>query len=236
MSSSGHIVLLSRWFNISETLTLSIILHVATLLSVLVVFRRQIWELIKHPFSKQSLHIIVACLSTCVVAIIFKKFLEDSFGGTLLPYCFLITAILLLVTQVVSKKIKFGKPINFKSSVLVGLIQGVAILPGISRSGSTICGALLAKTDREEAADFSFLISLPIIVGSAILDIIKIATSNNSLTHALPLPVGALILSFVVSFIVGVICVKLMRKLTQKNILWPFSIYLVVLAILAFIF
>ncbi len=237
VSSSGHIVLLSRWFNIGETLTLSIILHVATLLSVVVVFHKQIWELIKHPFSKKSLQIVVACVATCIVAIIFKKFFEDSFGGALLPYSFLITAVLLLITQFLTKRVKFGEPVNYKTATLIGLVQGIAILPGISRSGSTICAALLAKTDRKEAADFSFLISLPIIVGSAILDIVEIAKAGStSIISALSMPIGAIVLAFVVAFVVGLLCVKWMRKLTEKNILWPFSIYLVIIAILSFIF
>lgn len=236
VSSSGHIVLLSRWFNIGETLTLSIILHVATLLSVVVVLRKQIWELIKKPFSKQSLQIVVACICTLVVAIVFKTFIENSFGGAILPYCFLITAVLLLITQFLAKRIKMGNSINYKTAALIGLVQGVAILPGISRSGSTICAGLLCKRDRKEAADFSFIISLPIIVGSAVLDIIKIAKSGGEVINSLSLPIGAIILSFAVSFVVGLLCVKWMRKLTEKNILWPFSVYLVIIAILSFIY
>jgi len=235
VSSSGHIVLISRWFNISETLTLSIILHLATLLSVVIVFRRQIWELIKHPFSQKAIQIYISTAATVLIAVIFKKFIEESFGGAILPYCFLITAVLLLITQFVAKKIKIGNPMSNKTALLVGLAQGVAILPGISRSGATICAALINKTDRKDSADFSFIISLPIIIGSAILDIIKIATSGD-IAHALPMPIGALVVAFISAFVIGLLCVKLMRKLTEKNILWPFSIYLVIIAILSFIF
>ena len=236
VSSSGHIVLLSRWFNIGETLTLSIILHVATLLSVVVVFWRPLLALIKKPFSKKSLMVVVACICTGVIAIIFKKFLEDSFGGALLPYCFLVTAVLLLVTQFLTRKIKIGEPLNYKKAALVGLAQGIAILPGISRSGSTICAALLNKTDREEAADFSFIISLPIIIASAVFDIIDLAGSGGNVANALSLPWLAILLAFVIAFVVGVFCVKFMRRLTKKNILWPFSVYLIIIATLAFIF
>lgn len=236
VSSSGHIVLLSRWFNIGETLTLSIILHVATLLSVVVVFWRPILELIKKPFSKKSLMIVLACTCTAVIAIIFKKFFLDSFGGALLPYSFIITAVLLLVTQFLTQKIKIGEPLNYKTATLVGFAQGIAILPGISRSGSTICAALLAKTDREEAADFSFIISLPIIVASAVFDIISLASSGEGVANALSLPWPAILVSFIIAFVVGVFCVKFMRKLTTKNVLWPFSVYLIIIAVLAFIF
>lgn len=235
VSSSGHIVLISRWFNISETLTLSIILHIATLLSVVIVFRRQIWELIKHPFSSTSIQIYISTAATVLIAVIFKKFIEESFGGAILPYCFLITAVLLLITQFVANKIKIGKQMSNKTALMVGLAQGIAILPGISRSGATICAALLNKTDRKESADFSFIISLPIIIGSGILDVIKIFSSGD-IAHALPMPPLALALAFVSAFVVGLVCVKLMRKLTEKNILWPFSIYLVLIAILSFVF
>ena len=177
VSSSGHLVLLSNVFGIEDSLFVSIILHVATLLSVVVVMRKEIFYCIRHPFSQLSMKIVVSTIFTCIVAIALMPFITASFEGAMLPVAFLTSAILLFLSQRLSNG---KKEINYKRAGLIGFAQGLAIFPGLSRSGTTIATGLMAGTKREECAKFSFLISLPIIVGSLMLEIIKICTYSNS--------------------------------------------------------
>ena len=146
VSSSGHLVLLNKLFgNGNNFLFVSILLHVATLFSVCFVLRKEIFELIKHPFSKQTLNIAYATICSFVIVLLFKSFFEDAFGGEYLSICFIITAIILMLSYFKTKSGLYKKydKINWKNSVITGLVQGVAVLPGISRSGSTICSLIL---------------------------------------------------------------------------------------------
>ncbi len=226
ISSSGHLVLLSRVFGVEDSLFVSIILHVATLLSLVVVMRKEIFYCIRHPFSKQSMSIVIATIFTCIVAIILMPFITASFEGAMLPVAFFASAVLLMLSQKLSKQ---GGEINYKRAGIIGLAQGLAIFPGLSRSGTTIASGLLAGGDREECAKFSFLISLPIILGSLLLEIVKISTSGESISVNW---VG-LALSFIVAFIVGVLTIKYMLKLTQKLNFKYFAIYLILIVIVS---
>ncbi len=229
ISSSGHLVLFGKLFNIEETLFVSIILHVATLLSVCIVFRKEIFYMIKHPFSEQTMNLILATIPTCLIALLFMPFIENAFEGKFLAISFLITAIMLLFAERRKEKYPYSNnTINYKTALWMGFIQGIAIFPGISRSGATISAGLFAKTNKKECASFSFLMSIPIIFLSLIMEIFKISKSNYSLNVSW---IG-LILSFVVAFLVGIFSIKLMINLTNKSNLKYFSLYLVFIAIL----
>ncbi|MBE7082667.1 MAG: undecaprenyl-diphosphate phosphatase, partial [Clostridiales bacterium] len=107
VSSSGHLVLLNKFFGISnDFLLLSVILHVATLLSVVWVLRKQVWQIIRHPFSKQTKLLVVATIPTVVIVVLFKGFFDSAFDGRFLPICFMLTAMLILVSEYLSKKQK----------------------------------------------------------------------------------------------------------------------------------
>ena len=230
ISSSGHLVLFSSLLGIEDSLFISIILHLATLFSVVVVFRKEVWDMIRHPFSKESMNVAISTICTCIITIIIMPFIESSFEGKILPITFFATAIILLLTERNNKKQKvFSK----KNAVIVGLAQGLATLPGLSRSGTTIFAGLASGGNREESSKFSFLISLPIIIGSMILEIYKF-TCEGAVIKIDFLP---MLISFIISFIVGLFSIKLMLKILQKEKLKFFSIYLVILSIIsAFIF
>ncbi len=233
ISSSGHLVLFSRWFGIENSLFVSIILHVATLLAVLVVLRKEVFYIVKHPFSKDCIQLCVATIVSCIIAIVLMPIISTSFEGEFLPWAFLLTAVLLFVVELYSKKklIKEEK-FSFKHAVIIGLAQGLAIFPGISRSGATISAGLLAGADREKSAKFSFLASIPIIIASLVLEIAKIAVSAEKIS------VNSvwLIVSFLIAFVIGLATIKYMLKVTMKtNFKW-FSLYLIFIAIIALIF
>ena len=230
ISSSGHLVLFSKIFGLQDSLFVSIILHRATLLSVVVVMRKEVFYLIRHPFSKESIKLVICTICTCIVAIIFMPFITSAFEGKSLPIFFLLSSIILFF---VGRKNKNHQgEITYKNALVIGLAQGLAIFPGLSRSGTTISAGLASGAGKEESAKFSFLASLPIIVGSLILEIYKIAVRGESVAVS---PIG-LTLAFLVSFVVGILCIKFMLKLTNNTSFKYFSIYLIFIAILAAIF
>ena len=231
VSSSGHLVLFSKIFGIEESLFLSILLHVATLLSIVVVFYKDIWQMVRHPFSKQTIQIVVATIPTCIIVLLMMPIIKQSFMGGALPVCFALSAVLLMFSELLSKK-KSEKEFNYKSAFFMGIAQGFAVFPGVSRSGSTISAGLLSGRNKEEVAKFSFLMSIPIILLSLLMEIIDIATGEV----VVALPILPTIVSFVTAFLVGIFAIKLMIKLTVKSNLKWFSLYLVIIAIVSLFF
>ena len=224
ISSSGHLVLLSRLFGIEDSLFVSIVLHVATLMAVVIVFRKDILYMIKHPLSPQTINLCLATIPTCIIVLVLMPLVNASFSGGYLAICFFISAGLLFFTQRLPKSATcFTK----KNALIMGIAQGLAVFPGISRSGTTICAGLLSGGDKKECAKFSFLMSLPIIFLSMIMEIGEIALGGQSVTVN---PVG-MVLAFLIAFLVGILSIKLMIKLTEKSNFKWFSLYLVLLGI-----
>ena len=230
VSSSGHLVLFSKFFGVEESLFLSILLHCATLLSILVVFHKDVWEIIRHPFSQKTMMFVVATIPTCLIVLVLMPIVKQSFAGGLLPICFVISACLLLFAEN-SKSGKTGKPINNKTAFWIGVAQGFAVFPGISRSGATISAGLLQGADRKEVAKFSFLMSIPVILLSLLMEIFEIVAVGENVS----LPVFPTIASFFAAFAVGIFAIKAMMKITEKaNLKW-FSLYLAIISIVSLI-
>lgn len=233
VSSSGHLVLLDKIFGVEtgNFLFVSIVLHVATLLSVVILYHKQIWQLIKNPFSKKTLLIITATIPTVIIVILFKSFFESSFSGGYLSICFMITAILLMLVHFKTNTKTYNpkNEMTYTNSVVVGIVQGLAVLPGISRSGSTISANVLQNVDSQTATGFSFILSIPIIICSLLYEIYSCVSSGAKFF------VGSyinLILAFVVALISGIFAIKLMKKFAKTKKYYLFSIYLTLLAII----
>lgn len=233
VSSSGHLVLVNKLFGESgDFLFVAILLHLATLLAVVIVFRKDILYLIRHPFSLEAKKLYIATVPTVIIVLIFEGFIENTFGGNLLPYCFLITAILLFIAEMLKdKKPSLKKEISYRSAFLMGISQGIAVLPGISRSGSTICTGLFAGENREEVAKFSFLMSIPIIIASMLYEVLGAVVNKTPIFVGNVFPV---IIAFLFAFIVGIFAIKVMLKIVSKAKYFGFSIYLIIVAILSF--
>lgn len=232
VSSSGHLLLLSKLFGINnDFLLLSVILHVATLLSVLIVLKSEVKELIKHPFGVLSKKLILATIPTVVIVILFKSFFDNAFDGKYLPFCFMLTSVLIVLSEFIcKKKTNLTKTITSKDSIIMGIAQGIAILPGISRSGATICTGLICGKNREEVAHFSFLMSIPIILASLVLEVYEYVKVGQVLIISW----YELLIGFIVAFITGLFAVKFMLKLIEKHSLMIFAVYLVIIAIISF--
>lgn len=229
VSSSGHLVLFQRILGLNGNYILfDIILHLATLLSVIVVFRKAIWKILKNPLKGDGLLIIISAIPTFLLAFLLKDVAKDTFNGSFLGFAFLISAVLLLVSQLLYKK-KIGFEMKPKNAVIMGIAQGLAIFPGISRSGATISAGLLSGVNKEEVATFSFLMSAPIILGSFVYELIFNDISGVSF-YFVPTLLG-----FIMAFITGIFAIKIMINAVKKlNLIW-FSVYLVIAAALSFI-
>lgn len=206
---------------------LSILLHVATLFAVVIVFRKQIWEMIKHPFCKTNKMLVVATIPTIIIVLAFRGFFENAFSGAYLAICFATTAVLLVLTSIFSKQKQ--SEMNYKSAFLMGVGQGIAVLPGISRSGTTLCTGLVVGQGKKQATEFSFLMSIPVIFCSLIFELYNGISAGESLFMG---NFWLVAMAFVVALMSGIFAIKIMLKIVQKGKLWYFSVYLVLLSVL----
>ena len=229
VSSSGHLILMQRWLGVSEGgLFFDVMLHVGTLIPVLIVFYKDILGLFKKPYNKLLL-LILATVPAVLTGFLLGDLVEGAFyGGDLLAACllggtFLLTATELFIAEKVSKKNK-SLPLGVKNAAFMGLAHGVAIVPGLSRSGTVISAGCFTGLNREENASFAFLMSIPVIVGAALVEGYK-AVKEGIVIESVPLLFGVL-----TSAITGYIAIKTMLKVIKKaNYKW-FSLYLIVMA------
>lgn len=241
VSSSGHIVFLQRIFGIEESgLFFPIILHLGTLVAVCVVFWRNIIELFKKPFTAM-LYLIVASIPAAVIGILLDDKIEElcystNFIGIILAVFFTVTASVLFATEIIAKRKKNELPLCWLTVIPMGFAQAVAILPAISRSGSTICAGVLSGGKSEEVAKFSFLMSIPVILGGFAISLLKgIISGDLKKDFAIPNYGWCIAIGFIISALSGLFAIKVMLKAIQKaNYKW-FSLYLVLLAIVCVI-
>lgn len=240
VSSSGHLELgkaiLGDDSLPKESLLLTVILHFATALSTIVIFRKDILEILKGLFSfkwneetKFSLKIVISMIPAALVGYFFESEMEMLFGENLLlvGFMLIITALLLWLTD---KAKATQKSVSYSNSLVIGVAQAIAILPGISRSGSTIATSVLLGNDKAKAARFSFLMVIPLILGKITKDI---TGGEISLEHA-----NMLIYSvgFITAFISGLFACTWMISIVKKSKLRYFAVYCFVVGIGAIIF
>ena len=229
VSSTGHLLLGRKLLGLSEAgLFLDTMLHLGTLLAVVAVFWKDIVDMMKRPFSRLSLLIIVGTIPTAIIGLAFEDFFEDiSKTGVTVGWEFLATGVILWVADNMKKKgTKNIEQVSFKDALIVGTLQGAAILPAISRSGLTIAGALFRGIDKQAAARFSFLLSLPAILGAVVLQSAKLAGGQAESIGAIPLLVGTL-----AAAVSGYVAVKWMLAILQRGSLKIFSVYVWILGI-----
>lgn len=226
ISSSGHLLLLEKAGIGQTSLLFNITAHVGTLIAVLIAMFKSWAPLVRHPLQKKTGYLFLACLPTLLIAAIIKMFAPTLLDGAILGFGFMLTACLLFA----SEKLCFAQKtsLNVKNSILSGVLQGIAVLPGVSRSGATISALRLAGVDKSEAADFSFLMSIPIIAGSALMEGIEIARDPS----LIDVSASALIIGAVAAFATGLAAVFLFLKLIKKHTTLPFAAYTFALGII----
>ncbi len=237
VSSSGHLELVKALFGDEslpkESLTFTVVLHFATALSTLVVFRKEVFEIFKGLFQFKwneelifSLKIILSMIPAVVIGVFFEEQLEALFNGRILfvGFMLLITAALLFLAD---RAKKTEKKVSYTNSFIIGISQAIAMLPGISRSGATISTSVLLGVDRERAARFSFLMVVPLIFGKIAKDIIGGEISFES-TQISTLGVG-----FIAAFIAGLFACNWMIAIVKRSKLSYFAIYCLVIGLVA---
>ncbi|RMZ51069.1 undecaprenyl-diphosphate phosphatase [Flavobacteriaceae bacterium PRS1] len=240
VSSSGHLeigkAILGDNSVPEESLMFTVVLHFATALSTMVVFRKDIINIIKGFLSfkwnddtKFITKIIVSMIPAIIVGLFFEEELEQLFGGNiLLVGCMLlVTAILLFLAD---KAKNTTKKVSFKNAFIIGISQAVAMIPGISRSGATISTSVLLGNDKTKAARFSFLMVVPLIFGKIAKDVFsgELSFENHNIT--------ALSIGFMAAFISGLFACTWMMTLVKKSKLSYFAIYCVIVGVIAIVF
>lgn len=240
VSSSGHLELgkaiLGDTSVPEESLLFTVVLHFATALSTLVVFRKDVMEIFKGLFkfewndeAKFSLKIIISMVPAALVGLFFEEQLEVLFGGNIMfvGFMLLITALLLWLAD---KAKNTGKSVSYSNSFVIGVSQAIAMLPGISRSGATISTSVLLGNDKTKAARFSFLMVVPLIFGKIVKDLLdgNIAASTTE--------TSILLIGFITAFLAGLVACTWMISLVRKSKLSYFAIYCFVVGLVAIIF
>jgi undecaprenyl-diphosphatase len=249
VSSSGHLVLLQKIFGVSEaSLFFDTMLHIGTLAAVVAVLWHEIWAILRKIIQPLTAYLIIGTIPAVIFALIFKKTIESAFdSGRFLGFSFLLTAILLSTAEFFSRKaranmneLKKHGEMNWMDALITGILQAIAIIPGVSRSGATLSGAIFRKLDRDFAARFSFLLSIPAILGALVFQVkdqIENTAIYGNAASADSISIGAvpIIAGTVTAGIVGFFSVRLMLKIVREKSLWGFAVYTGVLGILILI-
>ena len=236
VSSSGHLAIGQAFFGMDDgedNLMFTVAVHVATVLSTLVVLWREIAWLFKgvvkcemNAETKYLLNIVVSMIPVGIVGLFFKDQVEEAFGSGLMlvGFCLLITASLLIFSYYARPRQK--EDISWKDALIIGIAQAVAVLPGVSRSGSTIATGIMLGNKKEKLAQFSFLMVIPPILGEALLDVLKAMKGEAVMgsIELIPLLVG-----FLAAFLSGCLACKLMINLVKRGKLIYFGIYCAIL-------
>ena len=229
VSSSGHLVLFQSIFGIKEaTQTFDILLHMGTLIGIFVVYWKDIWSLIQKPFQKTTYLLIAGTIPTVIIALLCNDTFQGVFGkGKFIGFNFLLTGCILLYADTKSVGRKKMKNMSIFDGILVGIMQGIAILPAVSRSGMTISTSLARGLDRENAARYSFLLSIPAVLGATVLAIKDMLTGEAMMGATVG--IVPMIIGFLVSAISGYLAIRFMIDVIKKGKLRWFSYYVFVL-------
>jgi undecaprenyl-diphosphatase len=229
VSSSGHLLLTQNLLGITnDSLFFTVLLHVGTLIPVVIVFWKDIFELIKKPFQKMTYLLIIATLPAIVITLLLGDYFDLLYNSTIfLAFGFIITGCALLYSDRIKDGHKREKDISYADALIIGTVQGIAIAPAISRSGSTISGSLFRHLKRETAAKFSFLMSIPAIAGGLVLEVVKFFTGDAVVGDIDWLVMGG---GFVAAMLSGFLAISFMMTLIKKCKLKYFSIYVFALA------
>lgn len=241
VSSSGHLAIAGELLGVEDpdkVMSFTVAVHVATVLSTIVILWKEIVWILKGLFhwngklnmeQKYALNIIISMIPIGIVGVFFKDYIEEAFSGLVVVGCCLIVTSILLGFSYFAKP-RTKENISTLDAFIIGIAQAIAALPGLSRSGSTIGTGLILGNKKESLAQFSFLMAIPPILGMALLDVkdmmeVGVAEAMAGISGA------ALVVGFVTAFITGCLACKLMIELVKKGKMIWFAIYCAIVGI-----
>lgn len=253
ISSSGHLALLQYFFGVEadSVLLFTVMMHVGTLVSVFIIYRKDIAALLVElgltikdictgkgprinasPTRRMGFMIIVATIPTAIIGLLFEDFFESLYASIVsIALGLIFTGIILFIAERMGRNDKGPMEMKWRHAIFIGCMQGIAICPGVSRSGSTLFGGLMAGLKREFAVEFAFLISIPSILGSVILEAPDAFAEGADVSMIGPIAVGVILAA-----ISGIVAIKAMIKVVSNKRLIGFTVYvwLVAAAVLGY--
>ncbi len=231
VSSSGHLMILQKAFGISaeagQLLTLDVLLHLGTLLAVFVVYWRRILNMIMHPVQSELKWLVLATIPAVIAALTIN--FSAVFEGKFIVWSFYLTSIVLVAGNFIGEQRrlqkKYHKSVTWVDAVVMGIMQAVAILPGLSRSGSTITGGLASGLPRKRAADFAFLMSIPAILGSVALQAKDLLFPDAATQPEAAISAGVILAGVAAAAVFGFLAIKFMLWVIRRISLNWFALY-----------
>jgi undecaprenyl-diphosphatase len=245
VSSSGHLTLTGTLFGLSgdDNFSFAIVLHIATVLSTVVVLWKDISFLFKGLFSfkwndetRMIVKILISMIPVGIVGVFFEDIVKSFFGSgfSLIGCMLLLTSVLLIISYYAKPRQKTG--ISFRDAFIIGLSQAIAVVPGLSRSGTTIATGIMLGNKKEQVARFSFLMVIIPILGEASLDMLKIIKGEESLFAGSTISLPVIFCGFMAAFIAGTIACKWMINLVKRGKLIYFAYYCIVVGLFALVY
>lgn len=246
ISSSAHLIIFRDIFGIGAgmphnmALAFDVALHLGTLLAILVFFFKDFWNMaikgltkgVKDPAGKILWYLVVATIPAAIVGVLFEEAIEKVIRSNyiLIALALIVMGGIIYYVDKACKQEKEIKEMSLKDAFLIGCSQVFALIPGFSRSGTTITAARMLKLDRESAAKFSFFLSAPVVCGAVFLQLLKKGTIDLIVLH-----LSTFLMGVVTSFVIGILCIQYLLKYLKKHDFKVFMIYRILLALLVFI-
>jgi len=245
VSSSGHLAIAGTIFGLSgeENLAFAVLVHVATVLSTIVVLRKEIADLLTgllafrwNASAKTVAMILVSMIPVGIVGVFFKDYVEEMFGSGLLlvGFMLILTSVLLMISYFFTPR-RQKEEITFRDAFIIGIAQACAVAPGLSRSGSTIATGILLGNRKENVAKFSFLMVIIPVLGEAFLDVVKVMKNSDTQMFS-SMNTSAIVCGFCAAFISGLFACKWMINLVKKGKLVYFAYYCIAVGLIVILY
>lgn len=231
VSSSGHLLLAEKLFDVEAGLFYDVMLHLGTLLAVVIAMRKNLWDTLRHPKSNPKLlYLVIASIPTFALALLVKLFVPEKWMSNLLPIGFALTIVLIVLSQYLSKpRLRLDEG-GWLPIVITGVTQGVAVFPGLSRSGSTISVMKLFGINASDAAEFSFLLSIPVILASAAVEIYEAVTTTLAIPAWYCVVIGVF-----AAFVSGLVSIYMVMRAVKTKSWIAFAVYLIIPLVISLI-
>lgn len=251
ISSTGHMILFDEWLNVEALYGKSfwdlflVVIQLGAIIAVVICFFSKLWPFSKTKTQEEKkntwklwLNVLIACVPAAIIGLLFDDWLNEHFYNfTTVAIMLIVYGILFIVIEIFNKKREFKisdcKQITWKVALIIGIVQLLALIPGTSRSGVTILGAMLIGLNRETSAEFSFFLSIPVMFGASLLKIVKYFIDGNAISGS---QLAFLGIGSIVAFLVSIVVIKFLLKYIKGHDFKVFGFYRIVLGIILIVY